>query len=240
MAKDWSRNWKSSVQPQKQRKYRENAPYHQRQQFLTAHLADDLQDKIGTRTLPIREGDKVTVMRGDHTGETGRVDRIDREEYVVYVDGIDRETVSGSEEKVPLDPSNVKLTKLDLDDAERVAKYEVSEEERQEMQVEEAEEEAETADAEAQEEETGDVEADTADEAGADETEADAGDTADTSGEDIDYEDLSEKTIKEIQAAADDMGLDYERMLAAEEANKDRKTLIEWLEARVEEEEQDE
>jgi small subunit ribosomal protein S3 len=53
--------------------------------------------------------------------------------------------------------------------------------------------------------------------------------------DDVDYEELSDNTIAEIKDLADDMGLDYEQLLEAEKANKDRKTLKSWLKAQIEE-----
>ncbi|MDY6778717.1 MAG: C2HC-type zinc finger protein [Candidatus Nanohaloarchaea archaeon] len=54
----------------------------------------------------------------------------------------------------------------------------------------------------------------------------------------IDYEELSEKTISEIKDTVDEHGdIDYERLLEAEKDNKDRKTLKEWLQKRIDQEE---
>ncbi|MDY6776926.1 MAG: 50S ribosomal protein L24, partial [Candidatus Nanohaloarchaea archaeon] len=136
MAKQWSAEWKSSKNPSKQRKYRENAEYHHRKKLLNAHLDDDLQDKVGTGSLPLREGDKVEVMRGDFRGSTGEVEEVDAEEQKIYVNGVERETVGGSETSIALRPSNLKITALELEDDRRLEKYEVSEEDREEIQVE--------------------------------------------------------------------------------------------------------
>jgi len=50
----------------------------------------------------------------------------------------------------------------------------------------------------------------------------------------VDYENLTNRTIKEIKSAADDMGLDYRELLEAERENKDRKTLKQWIEGKLE------
>lgn len=54
------------------------------------------------------------------------------------------------------------------------------------------------------------------------------------SGEEIDYEELSDLTISEIKERSEGLDLDYQRLLEAEKANKDRKTLKEWLERKIE------
>lgn len=135
MEDKWSSSWKRSETPSKQRKYRRDAPLHHSQKFLSAHLASSVRQKVGSRSIPVREGDKVEMMRGDYSGETGIVDRIDSEEKKIYIDGIERETVGGSETKIPVSPSNVKITKLNLDDGKRLEKYSVSEEEQEDIRV---------------------------------------------------------------------------------------------------------
>lgn len=52
---------------------------------------------------------------------------------------------------------------------------------------------------------------------------------------DIDYDELVDETISYIKDLSDETDLDYEKLLEAEKANKNRKTLISWLETRVEE-----
>lgn len=56
----------------------------------------------------------------------------------------------------------------------------------------------------------------------------------DQDDEEVDYENLTNKTIKEIKSVADDMGLDYRELLEAERENKDRKTLKQWIEGKLE------
>ncbi len=143
MSNKWKKSWKSSKQPSKQKKYRENAPYHHRNKFLSAKLSDDLKDKIGTGTLPVRKGDKAEIMRGDYEGLSGTVDQIDYTDYKIYINGINRERVDGTETKVAIDPSNVKLIKLELEDHKRVEKYELTEEEKEEIKSKEVQEESE-------------------------------------------------------------------------------------------------
>lgn len=137
---EWSKNWKSSSKPSKQRKHRENAPYHQRKKFLNARLADDVREKIGTKTLPIREGDKAEIMRGEWADATGQIEEVDYDDSKVFISGVETERVDTSDARIPIDPSNVRIIKLDLEDGRRIEKYNVSEEDRQDIQVEEEEE----------------------------------------------------------------------------------------------------
>ena len=68
------------------------------------------------KTFPVRSGDTVRVMRGDHKGSEGKVTRIDKKKYRIYVEGLTREKVDGTQIFVPIHPSKVMVTQLNLDD----------------------------------------------------------------------------------------------------------------------------
>ena len=119
MKQKWSPEWKSSVQPRKQRKYRHNAPLHVRHKFLGARLAPDLTKQFGRRSLAIRKGDEIRVMRGTSKGIKGVVERVNLKKTRVYAEGIMVKNVDGSEVMKPLQPSNVMITKPKMDDKRR-------------------------------------------------------------------------------------------------------------------------
>jgi len=102
--------------PSKQRKMLFQAPDHIRYKHFAAPLAPELKKSYGTRSLPVRSGDTVRVMRGDHKGFEGKVARVDRKKFRIYVEGLTREKVDGSTVFVPIHPSKVMITKLNLDD----------------------------------------------------------------------------------------------------------------------------
>jgi large subunit ribosomal protein L24 len=102
--------------PSKQRKMLFQAPDHIRYKHFAASLAPELRKSYGTRSLPVRSGDTVRVMRGDHKGFEGKVARVDRKKFRIYVEGLTREKVDGSTVFVPIHPSKVMITKLNLDD----------------------------------------------------------------------------------------------------------------------------
>lgn len=49
----------------------------------------------------------------------------------------------------------------------------------------------------------------------------------------IDYDELSDKTIKEIKQEVEDSNVDLEKLLEAEKENKDRVTLKDWINERL-------
>jgi len=119
MKKKFSTKWKSSKQVRKQRKYRHNAPLHVRQKFVHVHLSKDLKKKYGKRRLGLKKGDKVKVVRGQFRKHTGTVERIDLKKTAVYVSGIEVTKKDGSKTTYPINPSNLILTELSLDDKMR-------------------------------------------------------------------------------------------------------------------------
>ena len=70
--KFWSRQWKSSSNPGKQRKYVYNAPMHIRRKLLTANLSEELRKKHNKRSIPLRKGDEVEIMRGEFKKKKGK------------------------------------------------------------------------------------------------------------------------------------------------------------------------
>jgi len=105
-----------TVKPSKQRKRLFQAPHHIRGKILSAHLSSELRETYNTRSLPVRTGDTVRVLRGDYKGVEGKVMRVDRKKYRIFIEGITREKADGTTMLVPIHPSNVEIIRLNLDD----------------------------------------------------------------------------------------------------------------------------
>lgn len=121
MKRMWSPRWLSSIQPRKQRKYRYNAPLHVRQRFVSANLSPELRKRFSVRSMHLRKGDEVRVMRGGLKGKNGTVDRVDLSGGKIYTEEIKTKKVDGSEVPMGIQPSNLMITKLKLDDKRRQA-----------------------------------------------------------------------------------------------------------------------
>jgi large subunit ribosomal protein L24 len=119
MKKKFSASWKRSIQPRKQRKYRHNAPMHLRQKLVSAHLSKELRKNYGKRSIPVRKGDEVFVLRGEFRKKKGSVTRVDLKHLRIFVDSVKKKKTSGQEFELPMDPSNVMITKLNMDDKMR-------------------------------------------------------------------------------------------------------------------------
>ena len=109
-----------SKQPRKQRKARYNAPAHARGKYLSASLSKELREQLGTRTLPIKSGDKVRVLRGDFKGHEGEVLSVDYGSYKVTIEEVTLSKPDGTATFLPVDPSNLVIIDADLSDDKRI------------------------------------------------------------------------------------------------------------------------
>ncbi len=112
---------KIGYQPRKQRRFRFRAPLHVRQKMVAAHLSKELREEFKRRSLPVRKGDKVRILRGKFKGKEGVVARVDLRRLKVFVEGITQKKADGSEVLFPLDPSNLLIIEVDRSDERRFA-----------------------------------------------------------------------------------------------------------------------
>jgi len=110
-----------SKQPRKQRRWLyKTSKLHERHRLLHATLSKELRKKYGKRSLRIRKGDKVKIMRGDFAGHEGKVLEVDMKRCIIKVDGATVTKADGTEVAVPIHPSNVMITDLgEIDDVRK-------------------------------------------------------------------------------------------------------------------------
>ena len=120
MKKDFSNSWISRMQVRKQRKYRYNAPLHLRHRFLSAHLSKELREKYGKRSIPVRKGDEVLIMRGNFAKKKGKILNTDLKRNRVTIEGINRKKSDGTKVNVYFDTSNLLIQGLNLEDRKRI------------------------------------------------------------------------------------------------------------------------
>lgn len=116
----------SSSQPRKQRLALYNQPHHVARKAMASHLSEELLLKYNRRSLTVIMGDDVKVLRGDHKGKSGKIVAIDVSARKVNVEGVTNKKADGTEVALPVDPSNLVIVKLNLEDKRRVAKLEAS------------------------------------------------------------------------------------------------------------------
>ena len=127
MKKEFSKAWKASKRPNKQRKYKANAPLHLKRKMLGTNLSKDLRKKYGRRSIVVRKNDKVKILRGKFKGKAGKITEVFTKQGKVYVDTAQTKKQEGSKVNVKLNPSNLMITELDLSDKKRIKKVQVIE-----------------------------------------------------------------------------------------------------------------
>lgn len=109
-----------SKKPRKQRKFVRTAPLHVRRKLMAAHLSAELKKEYKRRSAPVRKGDEVVIMRGKFKKRSGKIARADTKKYRVYIEGVMVKRTDGTERQASIHPSNLKITKLNLQDKKRV------------------------------------------------------------------------------------------------------------------------
>lgn len=122
MKRKFSTSWKSSKQPRKQRKYLANAPLHIKKKFVSVNLSKELRKTYKKRNIPVRKGDTVKIMRGKFKRKQGKIINVKLKNQAVYVEGIQVKKQDGSKANVKIQPSNLQIIQLNLEDNKRTKK----------------------------------------------------------------------------------------------------------------------
>jgi large subunit ribosomal protein L24 len=114
----------SSTKARKQRKARANAPLHKRKRMVCAHLDSALMKEYNVRSVAVRKGDTVRVIRGDKDfkASDAKVASVDLKSLKLIIENVTVPKADGTQKPKPVDPSNVLLTRLDLSDPWRKEK----------------------------------------------------------------------------------------------------------------------
>jgi large subunit ribosomal protein L24 len=108
-----------STQPRKQRKFIYKAPLHIRHKLMSVTLAEELREQYNRRSLPVKKGDTVKVMRGDFKDHEGKIEKVDLKNYRVMIEGMSVQKPDGNKVYHPVHPSNLMIIELDMEDDER-------------------------------------------------------------------------------------------------------------------------
>ncbi len=113
-----------STKARKQRKSRANAPLHKKRRMVVAHLDVPLMKEYNVRSLTVRKGDTVKVIRGSEDFKSGeaKVASVDMKNMKIIIENITVPKADGTQKPKPIDPSDVVITKLDLSDPWRKEK----------------------------------------------------------------------------------------------------------------------
>lgn len=114
----------TSSMPGKQRKRRAEAPLHKRQRMMSCHLDRSLTRQYDVRSIPVRKGDTVKILRGREgvRGTEAKVANVDLKNIKISVENVTSTKADGTQKALLIDPSNCVITKLDLSDPLRKKK----------------------------------------------------------------------------------------------------------------------
>ena len=62
---------------------------------MSCHLSKELRTKYDVRSIPVRKGDSVKIMRGSFKDREGKVSTVYRKKWCIYVEKITREKTNG-------------------------------------------------------------------------------------------------------------------------------------------------
>jgi large subunit ribosomal protein L24 len=82
-------------------------------------MSPELVEEYKTHSMQVREGDTVTIMRGNFAGVEGKVMSVDTEKFRLHIEGVTREKTDGTSVSIPIHSSKTMIKKLNLDDKRR-------------------------------------------------------------------------------------------------------------------------
>ncbi len=124
MKKKFSKYWKASKKPRKQRKYLANAPISIKRKKLSANLNKELKKKYQRRNFPVKLGDGVKILRGKFKKKIGKINQVKSDKGKVFIDGVQISKKDGTKVNVPIDVSNIQIQELNLEDKKRIISLE--------------------------------------------------------------------------------------------------------------------
>jgi len=87
--------------------------------MVSTNLSKELRKEYGKRSIPLVKGDTVKIMRGKFKGKQGKVTGIKPKISGIWIEGIQRKKQDGSKVNVKLQPSNLQIIELNLEDSKR-------------------------------------------------------------------------------------------------------------------------
>ena len=84
-----------SSQRRKSRKAHFTAPSSIRRKIMSSHLSKELRAKYSVRSVPVRKGDTVKVMRGPNKGREGKIQAVYRKRWALHIEKVVRDKTNG-------------------------------------------------------------------------------------------------------------------------------------------------
>ena len=105
--------------PNLQRKRSIYAALHIKRKLMSTALSRELRLQLKRRSVGIRKGDHVQILKGKFKGTEGSISAVDLKKLRVHVDTATIKKRDGTQVQVPLSVSNLRITKLITTDKKR-------------------------------------------------------------------------------------------------------------------------
>jgi large subunit ribosomal protein L24 len=102
-----------SASPRKKRKRLHEMHLHQKAKLVRAHLSKELRKQLGKRSIRVKKGDKVKILRGRFKGVSGKVVEVDLRDARVFVEGAIVKNQRGKEKFFPIPASKLLVLELE-------------------------------------------------------------------------------------------------------------------------------
>ena len=108
-----------SSKPRESRKALLKMKMHTKSKAIAGHLNKKLRTEMGKRSISLRKGDVVEIVRGSFKGKEGKITKIERGTGKIFVEKIIRKKSDGTEYEVAIDPSNIIVVGIEKGDKKR-------------------------------------------------------------------------------------------------------------------------
>jgi large subunit ribosomal protein L26e len=88
-----------SSQRRKSRKAHFSAPSSIRRKIMSCHLSKELRTKYDVRSIPVRKGDTVKVMRGNNRDREAKVIAVYRKRWALHLEKIVKDKTNGKRKR---------------------------------------------------------------------------------------------------------------------------------------------
>jgi large subunit ribosomal protein L24 len=105
-----------SILPRKQRRAAFRASNAERHRRMAVALSRELRARYGRRQLPVRKGDTVRVIAGSYKGQEERVSEVNLRGFRLTLENVTVKKVDQKLKPLPIRPSHLILTRLNLAD----------------------------------------------------------------------------------------------------------------------------
>ena len=88
---------------------------------VCSNLSKALRKSLGKRSLPLRKGDSVKVMRGKFFGKEAKVIGVEKGSGRALLENITKKKADGTEKNIGIHASNLQIIEIEGKDEKRIA-----------------------------------------------------------------------------------------------------------------------